>query len=244
MIRLEQVCCAFDGVEVLSEVSFEVATGATVGLIGVGGAGKSLILKLICGLVRPSSGRVFIDDVEVSALSERALMPIRRHVGMIFQNYALFDDLTVGDNIAYPLRQLGALTEPEIQAEVDRRLAQVHLPDIAPLMPNELSGGMKKRVCLARAIVHEPDIMLCDDPTAGLDPVTTRRIFNLLMAEQRAREATCLIVSHEVVAIAPLCARFIMLEGGRVVFDDTPEAATRPSAPASVRQFVTGEGVA
>ncbi len=215
MIRLQNVSKSFEGALVLDDVSFEVPTGGTLGLVGEGGAGKSLALKVVCGLVRPDSGRVWVDDDEVSALSETALMPVRARIGMVFQNFALFDYLDVAGNIAFPLEQLGGTPPEEVEARVRRRLEQVHLPGIAHLMPAELSGGMKKRVCLARATIHDPPILLCDDPTAGLDPVTTNRIFRLLKQLQAETGATAIIVSHEVGYLKPICDDFVLLEQGR-----------------------------
>ncbi len=237
MIRVEGLCHAFEGVPVLRDVSLQVPTGGTLGLIGPGGAGKSLVLKAICGLLRPDSGRVWVGADEVTALGERALMAVRGRIGMIFQNYALFDALTVGENVAFPLMRLGTVPAEAVQARVAARLAQVHLPGIEHLLPSELSGGMKKRVCLARATIHAPPILLCDDPTAGLDPVTTGRIFTLLKALQADQGATVIIVSHEVAALAPICDRLVMLRGGAVVFDGPAAEGARAADP-EVRAFV------
>jgi phospholipid/cholesterol/gamma-HCH transport system ATP-binding protein len=242
VIRCEGITLRFGRTTVLEDVSFEVPTGSTLGLIGAGGAGKSCVLKLICGLIRPQAGRIFVDDQEVTALDETALMAVRGRIGMIFQNYALFDFLNVGDNIAFPLVQQGGLDPETIRSRVARRLAQVSLPGIEARMPSDLSGGMKKRVCLARAIVHDPPIMLCDDPTAGLDPVTTNRIFLLLKQLQDENSATALIVSHEVGYLRPLCDRFVMLEHGRVIFRGTSDEGLGHADP-RVRQFLSGEVV-
>lgn len=241
MIRLDHVTKRFGGATVLDDVSLHVPAGGTLALIGEGGAGKSLILKLICGLIEPDEGRVFVDGQEISAMPEHARMAVRGRIGMIFQNYALFDYLTVARNIGFPLKQIGV--EPaEIARRVQRRLDQVHLPDIGDRMPSELSGGMKKRVCLARATVHDPPIMLCDDPTAGLDPVTTNRIFRLLKDLQAENAATAVIASHEVEYLKPICDRFAMLERGRLVFEGTAEEGAQ--AGPDVRRFMTGEGIA
>lgn len=242
IIELEGVSRSFGGVAALCDISFTVRRGGTLGIIGTGGAGKSLILKLICGLDRPSSGRVVVDGVPVHSAKETALMPLRSRIGMIFQNYALFDDLNVGRNIGFPLERLGRFSDAEIQARVAERLAQVNLPGIEAKLPSALSGGMKKRICLARATVHNPPIMLCDDPTAGLDPVTTNRIFRLLKTLQKQNEATAIIVSHEVGYLTPICDRFLMLDQGRVIYDG-PAAAAAECSDLRVRQFVTGEGI-
>jgi phospholipid/cholesterol/gamma-HCH transport system ATP-binding protein len=243
VIRVEGVSKSFGGVPVLTDVSFEVPTGGTLALVGPGGAGKSLLLKLICGLLRPDSGRIFVDDDEVTALGEAALMRVRGRIGMVFQNYALFDYMNVGQNVGFPLAQAGGVAEDEIRRRVATRLAEVNLEGIEHLMPRELSGGMKKRVCLARATIHDPPIMLCDDPTAGLDPVTTTRIFRLLKRLQAENGATAIIVSHEVDYLRPLCDRFVMLSRGEMLFRGAYDDALA-AAPAEARQFLTGENVA
>ncbi len=242
MIRCEHLTLKFGNSTVLDDVSLEVPPGGTMGLIGAGGAGKSCVLKLICGLIKPTSGRIFVDGAEVTALSETELMQVRGHIGMVFQNYALFDFLNVGDNIAFPLVQQGKLPAEAIRERVSRRLQQVSLPGIESRLPEDLSGGMKKRVCLARAIIHDPPIMLCDDPTAGLDPVTTNRIFLLLKQLQRENKATAIVVSHEVGYLRPLCDRFVMLDHGKVIFSGTEAEGLRHADPRVV-QFLSGEGV-
>ncbi len=242
MIRCEGLTLRFGRNTVLDAVDFTVPTGQTLGLIGAGGAGKSCVLKLICGLLAPTSGRIWVDDDEVTALDETALMAVRGRIGMVFQNYALFDFLDVGDNIGFPLVQQARHTPDEIRERVTRRLAQVSLPGIERRMPSDLSGGMKKRVCLARAIVHDPPIMLCDDPTAGLDPVTTNRIFLLLKQLQRENGATAIIVSHEVGYLRPICDQFLMLDHGQVIFRGTA-AEGLAHTDLRVRQFMSGEGV-
>ena len=168
-------------------------------------------------------------------------MAQRAQIGMIFQNNALFDHLNVRENIAFPLRRLGSYSEEEILRRLRRRLKQVQLPDVEELLPGELSGGMKKRICLARATIHEPSLMLCDDPTAGLDPVTTRRIFHLLKRLQAENQATAIIVSHELEYLMEICDQLLMLDQGRVLFWGPPEAVAE--APERVRQFVTGEEI-
>ncbi len=242
MIRLESVNRRFGAHLALDDVSFEVQTGQTLGLVGAGGSGKSLILKAICGLMPVDGGRVTVGEDEVTALSETALMAVRSRIGMVFQNYALFDFMNVGANIGFPLTQLGTLSPDEVAARVVLRLSQVGLPGIEDRLPGELSGGMKKRVCLARAMIHDPAIMLCDDPTAGLDPVTTNRIFALLKALQTENAATAIIVSHEVDDLRPICDEFVMLDQGKVVFQGAAALAEVSDNP-MVRAFFTGEGI-
>ncbi len=240
MIRLEHVTLRREGVALLEDVSLEVPTGRALALIGAGGAGKTLILKTICGLLRPDAGRVFVDEDEVTALDEEALMRVRSRIGMVFQNYALFDFMTVGENVAFPLEQLGGVPTDEIQRRSARRLEQVSLPGVGQKLPSELSGGMKKRVCLARAMVHDPPVMLCDDPTAGLDPVTTNRIFALLAQLRAENAATAIIVSHEVEALWRLCDHVVLLEAGRVAFAGTLAEADASPLP-GLRAFLKGE---
>lgn len=236
MIRLDHVTLSFDGDRVLDDITFEVPPGGTLGLVGAGGAGKSLVLKLICGLIRPDRGTIHLGDAEITALDERALMPIRSRIGMIFQNYALFDYLTVADNIGFPLARIGRPAD-EVAARVRTRLDQIHLPDVGPLYPRELSGGMKKRVCVARATVHDPSVMLCDDPTAGLDPVTTNRIFRLLLDLRAQNDATAIIVSHETAYLEPICDHLALLDRGRLIHaGPTREAMQHPAVAA----FMTG----
>jgi phospholipid/cholesterol/gamma-HCH transport system ATP-binding protein len=240
VIRLEHVTLRREGVALLEDVSLEVPTGRALALIGAGGAGKTLILKTICGLLRPDAGRVFVDEDEVTALDEEALMRVRSRIGMVFQNYALFDFMTVGENVAFPLEQLGGVPTDEIQRRSARRLEQVSLPGVGQKLPSELSGGMKKRVCLARAMVHDPPVMLCDDPTAGLDPVTTNRIFALLAQLRAENAATAIIVSHEVEALWRLCDHVVLLEAGRVAFAGTLAEADASPLP-GLRAFLKGE---
>jgi phospholipid/cholesterol/gamma-HCH transport system ATP-binding protein len=240
VIRLEHVTLRREGVALLEDVSLEVPTGRALALIGAGGAGKTLILKTICGLLRPDAGRVFVDEDEVTALDEEALMRVRSRIGMVFQNYALFDFMTVGENVAFPLEQLVGVPTDEIQRRSARRLEQVSLPGVGQKLPSELSGGMKKRVCLARAMVHDPPVMLCDDPTAGLDPVTTNRIFALLAQLRAENAATAIIVSHEVEALWRLCDHVVLLEAGRVAFAGTLAEADASPLP-GLRAFLKGE---
>ena len=244
MIRVVGVGHHFDGVEVLRDVGFELPTGQTLGLIGPGGAGKSLVLKMICGLVRPTIGRIEVEGEEVTALDEEALFHVRRRIGMVFQNYALFDSMDVGGNVAFPLERRGGLSREDIAARVAARLRTVHLPDVERLWPQALSGGMRKRVCLARATIDDPPILLCDDPTAGLDPVTTSRIFRMIREQQRRTRATAIIVSHEIAGLLPLCDRVVMLDLGRVVWSGEAEVARRVplSMPEAVRELLAAGG--
>jgi len=239
MIRVEGLGKTFAGMPVLRGVNLTVPKGCLYGLIGPGASGKSVLLKMVTGLLRPDAGRVLVDDKDVHALSELELQQFRLRFGMLFQNNALFDYLTVGENIAFPLRRLFNLTEPEIAARVADRLRVVSLPGFEDRMPSGLSGGQKKRVGVARATVSQAEIVLYDEPAAGLDPVTSQRIFELLRAEQRAAGATVIMVSSDLDRLLTVTDRVGMLYKGRLIFDGTTEEAQRSASP-YVRQFVHG----
>lgn len=238
MIALEGVTKRFDR-PVLRDVTLEVPKGCLYGLIGPGASGKSLILKTIAGLVRPEQGRVMVRGRDVARLGELELEQHRRGIGMLFQNNALFDHLTVADNIAFPLRRLTTLSEAEIAERVAERLARVGLSGFESRLPAGLSGGQKKRVGVARATITATDIVLYDEPAAGLDPVTSQKIFELLRAEQRERGATVVMVSSDLDRLLPVTDKIGVMLDGRLVFEGSAEEA-RNSADPAVRQFVLG----
>jgi phospholipid/cholesterol/gamma-HCH transport system ATP-binding protein len=224
---------------VLRGVSLHVPKGCLYGLIGPGAAGKSILLKMITGLMKPDAGRVILDGQDVTAASELDLQTIRLKIGMLFQNNALFDHLTVNDNIAFPLRRLTSLPEDQIQARVAERLSVVALPGFGDRMPAGLSGGQKKRVGVARATIAQASIVLYDEPAAGLDPVTSQKIFELLRAEQRAANATVLMVSSDLDRLLTVTDRVGMMYRGQLIFDGTTAEAQASTEP-RVRQFVHG----
>ena len=239
MIRVEHISKDHSGRPVLSDVSLDVPKGSNLGLIGPGGAGKTLLIKIICGLVKPKSGRVFIDGTDVHALSPPGLADLRSGIGMLFQNYALFDFMTVAENIAFPLRQVGGYSEDEIDARVRELLGQIGLPTAYAKYPNELSGGMKKRVTFARAVIQKPPLLFYDDPTAGLDPVTSSKIFALLRDMQRHSGTTSMTISHDIAGIRDICDSFAMLHKGELVFWGTRDEI-EASEVELVRQFWQG----
>ncbi|WP_437683316.1 ABC transporter ATP-binding protein [Sorangium sp. So ce131] len=239
MIRIEQLTKSFGGLPVLRGVDLEVPAGCLYGLIGPGASGKSVLLKTITGLVRPERGRVLVDGKDVHALSEIELQQFRLKFGMLFQNNALFDYMTVGENIAFPLRRLYDLSEDEIEERVAERLRVVSLSGFEDRMPAGLSGGQKKRVGVARATIARGEIVLYDEPAAGLDPVTSQRIFELLRAEQRAMNATVVMVSSDLDRLLTVTDRVGMLYRGRLIFDGTTAEAKASDDP-RVRQFVHG----
>lgn len=239
MIRVESIHKSFADNHVLRGVDLEVPTGCLYGLIGPGASGKSVLLKVVAGLLTPERGRVVVDEVDLSTLSEVELAEFRTRFGMAFQNYALFDYLTVGENIAFPLRRLFDLEEEEIQERVKERLRGVSLPGFEARLCAGLSGGQKKRVSVARATVTRAQVTLYDEPAAGLDPVTSQRIFELLRHEQQESGATCIMVSSDLDRMLSVTDRVGMLFEGRLVFDGTTAEARACSEP-RVRQFVHG----
>lgn len=218
LISFQNVCHRFGEQTVFSQLSFDVLEHETVALIGKGGCGKSLILKMICGLVLPTDGQISVFDQTIYDLSETAFAKLRKEIGFVFQNNALFDAMTVRENVEFPLIRAG-IARQEASERAMEQLAQVGLERAAQQWPNELSGGMKKRVCLARALISQPRLILCDDPTAGLDPVTTQRIFRLIQETQKKLSATVLLVSHEIAALRRICKRALLIDAGNVIFD-------------------------
>ena len=241
LISCEDVGKRFEDHWVLEHVTLDVRAGEVLGIIGPGGHGKSVLLKLFAGLIRPDAGKVSVEGHDLSRANAVQLAKLRDEFGYLFQNYALFDFMTVADNVAFPLRQQKALPEDEILARVKRRLEDVDLGHTLPLFPSELSGGMKKRVGVARATVTEPRIVLYDDPSAGLDPVTSSKIFRLVDQLHHAeRGDASVVVSHDIDRMRAICDRYVMLYKGRIVFIG-PEAAIA-DADDVVREFFYGAG--
>lgn len=225
---------------VLDDVSLEVAEGHQLALIGPGGAGKSLLVKIIAALVRPEAGEVEVAGQRMLDLDEVELAQARAGMGMLFQNYALFDFMTVEENIGFPLVRGGKHTPEEIAERVADLLDQVDLPGIQKQYPRELSGGMKKRVTFARAVIHEPPILFYDDPTAGLDPVTSSKIFILLDRMKRERGVTSIVITHDILGVRDICDEFAMLDKGRLIFRGSREEIEN-SDIRFVQQFWRGE---
>jgi phospholipid/cholesterol/gamma-HCH transport system ATP-binding protein len=238
MIRIQHVEKSF-AQPVLRDVSFDVPDGCLYGLIGPGASGKSVLLKSVVGLIKPDSGSILVDDEDVTKLDDLQLRKFRLKFGMLFQNNALFDYMPVGDNIAFPLRRLYDLPEEEVQARVAERLSRMALPGFEARAVGGLSGGQKKRIGVARATVTRAPIILYDEPAAGLDPVTSQKIFNLLREEQRAANATVIMVSSDIDRLLTVTDRVGMLYKGRLIFDGTTEEAKSSTNPA-VRQFIYG----
>lgn len=240
MIRVDGLTKRFGRRAVLEDVCAEIPPGVLWGLIGPGASGKTVLIKHIAGLLRPDRGKVEIDGRDLSKMGEVALQRERSRFGMLFQNNALFDSMTVAENVAFPLRRLTDLAEKEIAERVAERLARVGLGDFADRYPNALSGGQRKRVGIARATVARSPITVFDEPTAGLDPVTSQKIFDLLRAEQRASGSTALMISSDVAALLSVVDRVAMMLRGRLIFDGTVDEA-RASDDPFVHQFIRGK---
>lgn len=238
-IELSRASRSFAGRPALRNVSLRIPSGCLYGLVGPGAAGKTLILKAICGLLALDHGQVVVGGRDVGALDADQLELYRRGIGMQFQNNALFDFMTVAENIAFPLRRLFRLTEAEIRERVAERLACVALPGFESRMPGGLSGGQRKRIGIARATITRPPIVLYDEPAAGLDPVSSLRIFQLLRQEQRALGSTVLMVSSDLDRLLTVTDRVGVLHQGQLVFDGTTDEAQASQDPL-VRQFLRG----
>lgn len=237
MIELEHVSLDFDH-PVLREVSLSVPEGCLYGLIGPGASGKSVLLKCITGLLR-ARGTLSVFGTDVTTLDEPSLMDLRRRIGMLFQNNALFDFMTVADNVAFPLQRLFDLNAEQVREKVGSRLAAVGLSGFEERMPSGLSGGQKKRVGVARATVTEAELVLYDEPVAGLDPVSSQKLFELLRDEQRASGSTVVMVSSDIDRLLTVTDRVGMLLKGELIFDGTT-AEAKSCADPYVRQFVHG----
>ena len=238
-IRIENVHKAFGDRVILDGVSMEVHEGETLAVIGHSGAGKSVLLKTIVGLLEPDAGRVIVDDQEVASLTREELYLVRRKIGYVFQFAALFDSMSVFDNVAMGLRRMGTMTDEEIAERVRDSLGRVEMDGFAERMPGQLSGGQRKRVGFARAIAARPKYLLYDEPTTGLDPVTTAVIDELILKMARELGVAGIVITHDMKSANRVAHRIAFLYKGRIRFAGTPaeiDAATDPI----VRGFVEG----
>ena len=242
MIKLIDVYKSFGKQAVLNGVNLEIEDGKTTVIIGKSGGGKSILLKHIIGLLQPDSGQILIDDLDITKLDEKGLNETRKKFGMLFQEAALFDSMTVGENVAFPLREHTKLKDEEIRQTVADRLRAVGLAGIEGKMPSELSGGMRKRVGLARAIALHPQIVLFDEPTTGLDPVMTEAINQLIIETQSKFHLTCVVISHDLGSIFKISDKVAMLYEGEIIATGTPEEIKSSPNPVLV-QFLSGSTV-
>lgn len=236
-IRFENVTKSFGERPVLDRVSFEVQRGEACCIMGRSGTGKSVTLKLLLGLLKPDEGKIYVNDVQVDSLHSSDLVEVRKTIGFLFQYSALFDSLSVGENVAFPLRRHTKMTEAEIAESVRERLAAVGLEDEIEKMPLDLSGGMRKRVGLARALAMKPSILLVDEPSSGLDPITTREIDNLLKDLKTSSQTTMVVVTHDVPSARRIGDKVLILHQGSVIAQGTPAELDEDSNDV-VRQFM------
>ncbi len=239
MLRAENIYKSFDGLQVLAGATLEVQEHESVALIGQSGGGKTVLLKHLAGLLRPDSGRVLVDGQEISKLRGRALKDLHTRFGFLFQGGALFQSMTVYDNVAFPLRETTDMEEGEIHDRVMEELERVGLLGAEQKYPAQVSGGMAKRAALARELIQEPKVMLFDEPTTGLDPIIVHSIHDLIRACQDELGLTAVIVTHEIPHIFPIVDRVAMLRDGKVLFAGTPDEIFACEDP-DVREFIEG----
>ena len=230
-IDVKDLTVAFGSHKVLDGISFQVARGTTLVILGLSGVGKSTILRCLTGLLKPTSGEVFINRHDISKMKTKELAQLRRRIGMAFQRAALFDSMTVGENVAFGLREHTRLSNDEIEHIVKEKLKIVDLEGMEDHMPSELSGGMQKRASFARTIATEPDLIFYDEPTTGLDPIITKVINQLILDLQRRTQATSVVVTHDLGGAMMVAHKILMLYDGRIVWTGPAkefEATTNP----------------
>ena len=223
MIRLKNVRKRFGDKDALKGITLTIEKGETIAIIGGSGSGKSTLLRLMIGLDRPTSGEIYIGGDNITAMTEDALDCVRLRMGMVFQYSALFDSMSVGENVAFGLREHTTKSADEIARIVAEKLALVGLPNAAAMMPQELSGGMKKRVGLARAIATDPEIIFYDEPSSGLDPIMTAKIDELIISMQRQLAVTSVVVTHDMASASRIADRIAMIYDGELIAVDTAE---------------------
>ncbi len=239
-IRIQGLTKSFGAQKVLAGVDLEVPSGQITCVIGRSGTGKSVLLKILMGLLRPDGGSIVINGVDITKLGDRELLRVRNRFGMVFQNAALFDSMNVFENVAFPVREHERLKEVDLKARVDAALASVGLLEHGHKNPHELSGGMRKRAAVARALVRKPEFLLYDEPTTGLDPIMTAHVDELIRTTQdQTPGLTSLVISHDMHATMQIADKIAMLFEGRVIFEGTPDDVHNTTHPV-VRQFVEG----
>jgi phospholipid/cholesterol/gamma-HCH transport system ATP-binding protein len=231
MIEIRGLHKSFGALKVLQGVDLQIPKGKTTVILGRSGVGKSVLLKHIIGLIRPDRGKIWIDGVDITLLGDTELNELRKKFGMLFQEAALFDSMNVGGNVAFPLREHTKLSEKDIREIVAQRLEQVGLPGLEEKMPAQLSGGMKRRVGLARALALDPEIVLFDEPTSGLDPPMAEAIEDLIMETQQKLGETFVVITHNITVAFHIAHKIAMLHEGRIVAEGSPRVFRRSSNP-------------
>jgi phospholipid/cholesterol/gamma-HCH transport system ATP-binding protein len=239
MIQVIDVHRSFGSQQVLRGINLRVHKGEILAIIGRSGSGKTVLLRLIIGLVRPNRGQILIEGTDITQLSGRRLDRVRERFGMLFQGGALFDSMTVFDNVAFPLREKTDLPPSEIAAQVQKMLENVGLGEMGYKFPAELSGGMKKRTALARALVTNPSSILFDEPTTGLDPILVHAIHQLIQETHDTFGYTAVIVSHEIPEVFEIATRVAVIHEGRIIAEATPEMILKSPDP-FIQQFISG----
>ncbi len=240
MIRFEKVTKIFGSFRVLDELDLSIPRGKITVILGKSGEGKSVTIKHMMGLLHPSSGRILVDARDITGASEEELREHRKQFGMLFQQAALFDSLTVGENVMFPLMEHSTMSEREMEQRAEEVLSEVGLPGIQQKYPTELSTGEKKRVGLARALVHHPKIVLYDEPTTGMDPLVSEMIDKLIAdVSRREKDLTSVVISHDLKAALDIADHVVMLYKGRVQLAGTPEDFRKSKDPV-IRQFFAG----
>ena len=240
IIRLVGLWKSFNGESVLRGLNLDVYRGQTTVVIGPSGCGKTVLLRHIVGLLKPDKGKVFFDGIDITHLSERELVPIRRRIGFLFQSNALFDSMTVAENIYFPMMEQGIESEQELRRRCQEVLKLVGMEGMEHKMPEELSGGQKKRVALARAIALNPEVILYDEPTTGLDPVRADLINTLIIKLQKELKTTTLVVTHDMDSARKVADRIVMLYNGQILVDTTPEGLGKITNDVAIR-FIDGQ---
>ena len=240
MIHVKELYKSFGNNHVLKGISFKINHGESVAIIGKSGIGKSVLLKHLIGLIQPDAGEVWVEDKLVNTLSFSQLQSVRAQCGMVFQFGALFDSMSVKDNIGLALSKLSGMNEIEVNQRISESLAEVGMENSDKLMPSSLSGGMKKRVGIARAIAIKPKYLLYDEPTTGLDPVMTDSINRLISKIHKHEDVTSIMVTHELRTVFEVAERVIMIHNGKIKFDGTPEQI-KLSEDKIVQQFISGD---
>ncbi len=249
LVIVEDLYVQFGNQQILKGININIPAGQTVAILGESGCGKTVLMKSIVGLIRPTHGRVLFDDEDIHLLNERQISHLRLRFGFVFQNAALFDSMTIGQNVAFPLRQHGRFSDEQIRDMVLSRLSEVGLPDtVVYKKPAELSGGMRKRVGLARALIMNPELIVYDEPTTGLDPIMSGVINELIVRTRRRNPVTSIVVTHDMTTARRVADRVVMLmpvsrldtDESQVIFDGTV-AEMDASRDRRVQQFINGE---
>jgi phospholipid/cholesterol/gamma-HCH transport system ATP-binding protein len=237
MIDVQNLYKSFSGFPVLKGIDLQMFEGTTTVVLGGSGSGKTVLMKHIMGLFKPDKGRVIVDGQDVCSMDRHQLATFRERMGMVFQSSALFDSMTVGDNVAFPLREKGGFSEQQIAEKVREKLAVVELFDVEHKYPAELSGGMRKRVGLARAIIRDPKIVLYDEPTTGLDPLTTESVDDMILGARSRLHVTSVVISHDIGSAFHIADRIAVINNGRIVEEGTPAEVRRTQEPFT-KQFL------